>query len=325
MKHIYFILTLVLLFSFLLIPLAAVEGKSQPAQNENAVQTLTPKIAAEKTEEQNFDVYNPQSKKLETLTAENYLLGVLAAEMPADYEPEALKAQAVAAYTFALYKKEQNRNESYDITVDHTVDQGYLTAEERAKKWGNKTAEYESKLLAAIRATANCTLLYQSKPILAVYHAISGGNTESAKNVWGTDFPYLIPCISTGDLLCPDYLSEVKIAATDFKTKLQSLGCKPEDNFANYIGEAEKTASGTVLTQNLCGQKLSGSTLREAFALRSANFDLNFKENSFIFTVKGYGHGVGLSQYGAQYLAQQGNTFEEILAQYYPGTDLKKE
>ena len=328
MKNVYLILTVVLIFGLLLIPLAAVEGTkpTQTGQSSNAstqpANAAPANAAAAGCTE--FKVLDAQTQKSQTLTRKEYLLGVLAAEMPATYETEALKAQAVAAYTFALFRKAQNSSESYDITTDYTVDQAFANAEQRQKNWGEKAAECEKKLLSCIEAVDGTALFYENAPILAAYHAISGGNTESAEVVWGKAYPYLVPCVSTGDLLSPDYLSEVKLSTDDFKAKLQALGCKPEEDAAAYIGAAKKSNSGTVIQWTLCGKALTGAQLRTAFNLRSANFDLTFKDGQFYFAVKGYGHGVGMSQYGANYLAQQGSGFAEILKHYSPGCSLQQ-
>lgn len=328
MKNIYLILTVVLIFGLLLLPLTAVEGAKEAKTANSSSAALQPANASAAVSSaagcNEFKVLDQQTQKVLTLSRRDYLLGVVSAEMAAENEPEALKAQAVAAYSFALHRKMQNSSEAYDITTDSTVDQAFFQAEERQKRWGSKATEYEKKLLECIDAVNGTACFYQNEPILAVYHAISGGNTESAEVVWGKAYPYLTPCVSTCDLLSPDYLSEVKLSAADFAAGLQKLGCKTEGEAAAYIGTVQKSSSGTVTECTLCGKKLTGAQLREAFGLRSANFDLTFKENCFYFAVKGYGHGVGMSQYGANYMAQQGKGYTEILQHYYPGCTLQQ-
>lgn len=322
MKNVYFILTLILTFALLLIPLLAVENpKTEKSPNLSSSGAIPP---AAQTGSDFFLLYDKGTEKTEKLSRKDYLLGVLAAEMPASYENEALKAQAVAAYTFALYRKAQNKGVDYDISNDHTVDQSYLNAAQRQEKWGDQAKTYEEKLLQCIEAVNGVALFYQNEPILAAYHAISGGNTESAEVIWGKAYPYLVPKISTGDLLSPDYLTEVTLNCEDFAAKLKTLECNPQGDAATYIGEAVKSESGTVREITLCGTKVNGTKVREVFGLKSANFELTYKNNTFIFTVKGYGHGVGMSQYGANYMAQQGSGYEDILKSYYTDCSLQK-
>ena len=157
---------------------------------------------------------------------------------------------------------------------------------------------------------------------MAVYHAISAGKTETAKNVWGTDYPYLQSENSVCDLLSPDFYSEVNVSVDDFIKKITELGVEISGETANIIGKCNKSPSGTVLDIELCGNKITGAKIREAFELRSSAFDVVFKNNNFVFTVSGYGHGVGMSQFGANYLAKQGSDYKEIITTYYRGCEI---
>ena len=190
------------------------------------------------------------------------------------------------------------------------------------EKWGNDADTYENKIKTAIKSVAGKKITYNSKVILAVYHAISSGNTESALDIWGGSYDYLVSVESLGDKLSPNYLTTAEFSVEDLKTKLSSIAQfsgEPKD----YFGEITRTGSGSVRTVNLCGKTLSGSDIRAALDLRSANFEVGFSTDKFIFTVKGYGHGIGMSQYGAHYMAMQGKTYEEILKHYYKGCEIK--
>lgn len=320
MKNVYLIITLVLLLCFLLMPLLAVSdggGNTVTSQKNSASNVKLNEV-------NQIKLFLSKEKKVVTLSVEEYLLGVVAAEMSIDYHDEALKAQTVASFTFAYRKILQSKENSaeYDITDDISLDQAYLDSGGRGKKWGEKQAANEEKLKNIINSVKNQIIVYGSEPILAVYHAVSPGNTETAKNIWGSDYPYLQSENSVGDLLAPDYLSEVKFSADEFKEKISSLGAKAGEDATKYIGDIKKSTAGTVLKITLCGKEFSGVEIRNAFSLRSAAFDLVLKDKEFVFTVMGYGHGVGMSQFGADYLAKQGSKYTEILAAYYRGISI---
>ncbi len=324
MKHICWMITLVLVFSFLLMPLLAVENKQ--ADFSTSSQGTSSNDTAEKTYSplQKVTVYESATEQTLSLSVEEYLLGVVAAEMSVDYHTEAIKAQVVAAYTYLYRKHLQNKTAEvkYDITSSPELDQGYCDDKQRAEKWGDQTQANTKKIEKIIAEVKHQLLVYQNEPILAAYHAVSAGNTESAKNVWGTDYPYLQNEVSVGDLLAPDYLSEVKVSADSFVKTMTALGATPKGAAAKYIGKSEKSVAGTVLKITICGKEFSGAKVRKAFSLRSAAFDLSFGEDVFVFSVTGYGHGVGMSQFGADYMARQGSNYHEILAAYYRGTEI---
>ncbi len=317
MKNVYLIITIILLLAFLLMPLLAMENKNKTG-NTSSGKTVSKVQTSELKDVSEFTVYINSQNTTKKLDRQEYLLGVIAAEISPENNEEAIKAQALAAYTFAYRKKSQNSSSNYDITTDSSLDQGYLTEEERAKKWGEKKDEYEKKILGAIKAVEGKLIVYDNKPILAAYHSVSAGKTETAANVWGTDYPYLQSENSVGDLLAPDYLSEVKLSVDDFKKCCtEKLSCNPAGDPAAFIGKLEKTKAGTVKKISICSKEISGQDVRKAFSLRSAAFTLTYKDNNFIFSVTGYGHGVGMSQFGANYMALQGSSYEEIIKTYY--------
>lgn len=261
--------------------------------------------------------------KTEEFSRADYIFGVVASEMPALYHEEALKAQAVAAYTFATVKARQNSAQEYDITSDHTIDQSFMTEAAAKEKWGDKAEEYTAKIKKIIAETEGELICYNGEPITAFYHAISGGKTESAQNVWGKELPYLKPKVSIGDTLAKNYISEVILTESELAEKLKGkaeLSGEPED----YFGDIKRTDSGTVSEIKLCGEKLSGFKIQSLLSLRSANFEVKYADEKFIFTVKGAGHGVGMSQNGANFMANEGSSYKEILTYYYDGCEIIK-
>lgn len=271
-----------------------------------------------------FRVYISESGRIRRVAAEDYVFGVVASEMSPSSEPEALKAQAVAAYTFALRRKRQNANREYDLTDSEKSDQHYTPREDLLKKWGSNAAKYEKSVLDAVRAVSGYAILdSDGAPILAMYHAVSPGKTESSEVMFGGAYSYLTPVDSVCDLLSPDYLSQAQFTAAEFKKKLSPL-VDLSGREKDWLGKIEYSPSGTAKTVELCGKKVTGRQIQSALGLRSAAFDLLYDGKSFTFRVKGWGHGVGMSQFGAQYLAKQGFSYVEILSHYYTGCVMKK-
>ncbi len=311
------IIIITTVFAIVFLPIICLSPKASP-ENTLPVSASVQKVKKDKTV---FKLYRSESKKIETISANDYLCGVLAAEMPASYEKEALKAQAVAAYTFALYKKERSKND-FDITDDYKTDQSYIPLSKAQEKWGERAAEYTAIIKSAVAAVNGMYLTYEDKTALTVYHAISSGKTASCKEVWGNDLPYLVSVDSAYDKTSPSYTSTVSLSTKELKEKLGDLA-KLEGLAQNYFSDIKKSSSKRVETINLCGKEVTGSAIQKALSLRSANFDVAFENDTFTFTVYGYGHGVGMSQYGANAMAKQGSSFKEILYHYYKGCKIK--
>lgn len=323
MKTVYMPTTIVLALFMLFFPLVstaepkAVEVGTAPIEYEKE----TP-IVSEKTGVTEIRVYMSEQKKVETIKTEDYIFGVVAAEMPALYENEALKAQAVAAYTYAIHKIENSNNKDYDITDSYKTDQAFITVSEAREKWGSNAEEYETKIRSAVESVLYEKLTYNGKTILAAYHAISSGVTENATESWGDSYPYLCSVQSVGDKLSPNYLSTAEFTVEEIKSKLGSLTTFSGSE-SGYFKNAEKTSTGAVKSIEICGKKVSGSDVRAALELRSPTFEVKYSNGKYIFSVQGYGHGLGMSQYGAHYMALQGSNYKEILLHYY--TDCKLE
>lgn len=276
-----------------------------------------------------IDVMMSNTGSVKTLKMREYIIGSLSGEMSASYHKEALKAQAVACYTFALYvaSREEKRPEGADISDDSTVYQSYIDEDARKKKWGDDFEKNEKIMSEAVDEVFGQYLEYDGKPAMAAYHAMCSGKTESAANVWGKNVSYLKSTVSSGDKLAPNYETYQKVSADEFKRILFKKGLTYGDyptDASKWIGDIERYDSGVVKYVDICGKKISGTDMRSLFSLKSADFDISFADGGFTFTCRGNGHFVGMSQYGADYMARQGSSYDEILNHYYPGTVLKK-
>lgn len=257
-----------------------------------------------------------------------YLTGVVRAEMPASFEPEALKAQASAARTYTLHNLlgGSNHGNTADICTDSTCCQAYISREQALANWGENASTYEEKIESAVRETDGQTILYGGVPILAVFHSCSAGRTRSAGDVWQDDLPYLQPVSSPepSDRI-PNYYSRTEFSAEEFREKI--LASKPDADLSGPISDWLKNPvlddSGSVETVEIGGVSIRGTAVRSILELRSACFEWEVQDNSLVFFVTGYGHGVGMSQYGAEQMAQDGADYQEILTHYYTGVTVE--
>ncbi len=258
------------------------------------------------------------------LCVSDYLAGVVAAEMPASFEPEALKAQAVAARSYLQRAAASPKHEGADICSDAACCQAYLSPGQLRESWGERYDGYAQKISAAVAATDGEYLSYDGQPALAAFHSSSDGATEDAAALW-SDVPYLKSVSSPEtEENVPDLCSSVVCSELDFRDTVLHL--VPEADMtgpaSGWVGEIKRTGSGRVASAVIGGAELTGSQLRELFSLRSTDFELGYDGLSFVFTVHGYGHGVGMSQYGANAMAASGADYRSILSHYYPGTSL---
>ena len=260
-----------------------------------------------------------------TLSEEEFLIRTLAMEMGPSYHEEALKAQAVAAYTYYARRREAQAEKAdpalmgADFVTPNAAFPDEYTEEKLRLRWGDQYDENRQKLAATVAAERGIALVHDGKLIDACYHAISNGSTESAEVVWGADIPYLQAVASPSDRLSAGYASEVTLSAEKVRELLATelpdavLGEDP----ATWFGQPILSDGGTVAQQPIGDTQLAGTRVRQLFGLRSAAFAVTYAEGQFTFAVQGYGHGVGMSQYGADYLARQGYTYDEILRYYY--------
>ena len=260
------------------------------------------------------------------MALEDYLLGVVAAEMPASFPEEALKAQAVAARTYALYCAAGGRHGEADVCTEPGCCQAWLSEDRLRENWGGDYEANLARIRQAVESTAGELLVYEGEPVFAAFHSSSAGATEDCGAVWNPR-PYLVSVSSPETALdVPGYLSSLRCAPLDFRDVI--LSAHPEADFSgpeeSWIGELRRDASGRVESLTLGGAVIPGTELRTLFSLRSTAFSLAYEEGAFVFSVTGFGHGVGMSQYGAKVMARDGADYRQILAHYYPGTELRR-
>ena len=326
MMKIYGILCIAVAIIMLLCPLAAIPFGSDSHTEESETQENTTKEASN-TDSDTISVFMSEDEKTEEMDMRDYIIGTVAAEMPASYESEALKAQALAAVTFALYLKENGNNETMngaDISDDSSTHQGYMSKDEMQEKWGDAYETYYSKIENAVDSVIDKVITYDGEPIMAAYHAISTGKTESAENMWGKAIPYLVSVDSEGDKYSTRYSSSVTVTEKELKEALKNTDGAVFDSEVSMIKINSTTDSGTVTSADVCGVEMTGMEIRNLFSLRSPSFNVTYADGVYTFSVKGYGHGVGMSQYGADWYAKQGCTYEEIIEHYYPGTEIEE-
>lgn len=248
---------------------------------------------------------------------EAYVLGVVLSEMPASFHPEALKAQAVAARTYALKTTTDGKKHDGGICTSHSCCQGYMTVEDYLMRGWKES--YVDRVRQAVQATAGQVLMYEGKLIRATYFSCSGGITEAAVAVWGRDYPYLQSVESPGEEETVYYTDTKSVTLDDFQDALGiALSGSPE----TWFGNITYTAGGGVDTICIGGVDYRGTTLRSLLGLRSTAFLVIVKEDTILFETKGYGHRVGMSQYGADAMASEGYPYDQILLHYYIGTTL---
>ncbi len=283
----------------------------------------TPETASQKLLTVQVDGENQQ------MALSDYLWGVVAAEMPAAFEQEALNAQAIAARTYVVYRMEHRsvKHPDADICTDPGCCQAWMSTEDRMAAWSRKNAEaYAQKITKAVDSTQSQILTYKGEPIFAAFHASSAGYTKSAQEVWGEDFPYLQGVKSPEETdAIPNYYSTVKVSAENFKEAV--LSALPEADLSSetcgdWIGKERYDDLGLPESIKIGGKWVDTTVVRGWFELRSASFTVEVEEDTIIFYVTGYGHGVGMSQYGANALAKQGKTAAEILKWYYTGVEI---
>ena len=263
-------------------------------------------------------VFLQKDGKLEQIEINRYLTGVVLAEMPAAFEPEALKAQAVAARTYTKKADLTGGKHGAGVLCDASgCCQGYVSTEEYLAEGG--TPENLEKVKAAVMETDSLVLEYEGELIEAVYFSSSGGKTESALEVWGADFPYLQSVESPGEEAA-NY--ENRSLIMDAGLFWEKLGIPMPDDPEDWFSDVAYTDGGGVAHITIGGRKFSGTQLREILTLPSTVFTMSTDGTDIFITTKGYGHRVGLSQYGANAMAKAGSSYREILSHYYPGTKL---
>ncbi len=278
-------------------------------------------------------VYMHEINQIVTMNLEDYIKGVVAAEMPAEFELEALKAQAVAARTYAVKHMAvfggtgSTEHPGADVSTDHNDSQAWQDETKLKAKWGENYTKYWSKVSRAVDQTRGLILTYNGEPINAVFHSTSGERTASAKEVWGFDYPYLISVSCSWDKKSPRYQDTKEITLTELETRLGAdagiVAAAQSGGGAGITSIIDYTDSGRVNKVRIGSKTMTGLEVRQKLELRSANFQIESAGDKLIFKTIGYGHGVGLCQYGANGQAKENRNFRQILTHYYTGVAIK--
>lgn len=325
MLRTYAILCAVLCITALVFPFISV-ALIKADVPEQATTEVTPTSAEVTTDKNTVNVYNTVDDSTVKVDMYEYLIGAVSGEMPASFCTEALKAQAVVCYTYALWTMEkEGADGEYDITDSSSLHQCYLDKDEQKEKWGEDYEENRKIIEKAVKEVYGEYIAYHGKPAMSVFHALSGGYTMSAEDVWGDEVPYLIAVEAPGDRLSPDIEETVEISAKDFRsifeenTETELAGDDPKA----WTKVLEKTEGGYVNRLKVGTEEFTARDIKKLFDFPGISFKGALVDDTYIFKIYGKGHGVGMSQYSADYMARQGSTYKEILAHFYPGTEIK--
>ncbi|MGD9677926.1 MAG: stage II sporulation protein D [Vulcanibacillus sp.] len=273
-----------------------------------------------------INIYRDKTKKIETYSLEEYIRGVVAAEMPSDFEIEALKAQAIASRTYIVKKiinKEFTDVPDGAMVTDTVKHQVFLSEEELISMWGLDYPDKISKINQAVNETNGQVIVYQGKPIDALFFSTSNGYTENSEDYWLREVSYLRSVTSPWDLQSPKYFGSTKIPFSEIENKLNIDNSVMVSSAQKWIEILETTEGRSVKQIKIGDKTMTGREVRETFNLNSSTFTVEITDKEVIFSTRGYGHGVGMSQYGADGMAKEGKTALEIVKYYYTGVDIK--
>lgn len=303
--------------------------------NENIINLQVEENIAQEETSYDYQKYNTikllhtEDNKVEEISLDEYLYGVVSAEMPASFEEEALKAQAVVARTYTIYKIVNNdgKHKDADICDSPNCCQAWISKEDRFARWDDAEAQGNwNKIVNAVNSTQGKIITYNGEPINAFFHSNSGGSTEAPIDVWGgSGYPYLQAVTTSGEDAYSQYSSEAEFTKQEFEDKIKEEHSDFEIDFdeEDCIKIEEYTDGNRVKKIKVGNLELSGVEIRNIFGLRSANFEVNIEKDKIKFSVIGYGHGVGMSQTGADSLAKEGKTYEEIIHHFYTDVEIE--
>ena len=334
-KMLLYILSFIILF-FILPIIFTITPKAETEEVVSNIENVTQEQPEPEAETITYDyqkyktikLFHSGSGQIEELPIDEYLYGVVSSEMPANYEAEALKAQAIVARTYTIYQIMNNsgKHPGADICDNSSCCQAWISKDERLSKWAPEEAESNwNKIVDAVNSTSGKIITYQNKPINAFFHSNSGGKTESSLNIWGgIDYPYLKSVETAGEEGYTQYSSEAKFTKEELLNKLKEKyeDCEIDYSQENCIQILEYTTSGRVKTIKFGNKEIAGTEARTILGLRSTNFTFTISGNEVIFSVIGYGHGVGMSQTGADALAKSGSNCEEIIKHFYTDVEI---
>ena len=334
-KILLYILSFIILF-FILPIIFTITPKAETEEVVSNIENVTQEQPEQEVETTIYDyqkyktikLFHSGSGQIEELPIDEYLYGVVSSEMPANYEAEALKAQAIVARTYTIYQIMNNsgKHPGADICDNSSCCQAWISKDERLSKWTPEEAESNwNKIVDAVNSTSGKIITYQNKPINAFFHSNSGGKTESSLNIWGgIDYPYLKSVETAGEEGYTQYSSEAKFTKEELLNKLKEKyeDCEIDYSQENCIQILEYTTSGRVKTIKFGNKEIAGTEARTILGLRSTNFTFTISGDEIIFSVIGYGHGVGMSQTGADALAKSGSNCEEIIKHFYTDVEI---
>ena len=333
---------LIYLLSFILIIFiipALLTRRTSPVNSNEKISNQEEQNDENQTQTSNQNEYNyskygtisllhKKTGEVEQVNLDGYLCNVVSAEMPANYEIEALKAQAIVARTYTIYKILNKKHDTADICDDSTCCQAWISKDDRLARWEESQRESNwQKIVSAVNDTKGKVITYDNKPIDAFFHSNSGGVTEVPVNVWGgTGYPYLQSVETSGEDAYTQYSSEVVLTQEQLINKLKEKYSDISIDFSNSddIKIMEYTESTRVKTVKFGNHEISGVEARSLLGLRSTNFEISIDGDNIKFSVKGYGHGVGMSQTGADSMAKQGSSSEDIIKHFYTGVEISE-
>ena len=333
---------LIYLLSFILIIFiipALLTRRTSPVNSNEKISNQEEQNDENQTQTSNQNEYNyskygtisllhKKTGEVEQVNLDGYLCNVVSAEMPANYEIEALKAQAIVARTYTIYKILNKKHDTADICDDSTCCQAWISKDDRLARWEESQRESNwQKIVSAVNDTKGKVITYDNKPIDAFFHSNSGGVTEVPVNVWGgTGYPYLQSVETSGEDAYTQYSSEVVLTQEQLINKLKEKYSDISIDFSNSddIKIMEYTESTRVKTVKFGNHEISGVEARSLLGLRSTNFEISIDGDNIKFSVKGYGHGVGMSQTGADSMAKQGSNAEDIIKHFYTGVEISE-
>lgn len=275
-----------------------------------------------------YDLYNLATQELCTMDRIAFLVGSAACEMPASYSEEAIKAQMIACHSYYIYCKENGvPDEDLNLSFDERYMQKYASKQRLQEYWGMSFNEYYEKFLRCAKEVSDIIVKYGDSAALTSYYAVSCGKTQNSEAEWGTALPYLKCVESSEDALSDDYLKITTFSVSEMYDRFMTYFTGFElssENPEEWFGEIIYNESGYVTTVEVADIKITGREFQKCFELPSACFMVFYEDGEFSVATKGYGHGVGLSQFGAETMAQNGKTYTEILKHYFPGTELSE-
>ena len=325
----------VLLLSFSLVIVSVVGSLIFYDDNPSSAvvkKKVTKEITYEKIDKDSpiINVYNVSKNKIEKIDIEEYLYGVLSSEMPSTFDEEALKAQAIAARTYVIYKMENNITSGHKnsaVCTNSAHCQAYTSYDDLKKIKGEDWIKSDYvKVKKAVDDRKGQIVSYEEKAILPLYFSTSSGKTENSKDVFSTQYPYLVSVDSPYEENSPKYSTTYSIKKSKFIKYIKNI--YPQINISldkldKEVSIVDRTDGGCVKIIEVGNVKISGTDMRKILNLNSANFTINYNNDEMNFTVKGYGHGVGMSQWGAEGMAKKGYKYYDILFHYFKGTDIK--